>query len=113
MIVALSAFNLSEGYYMKKEEVKRSPFADVVPTPDYNFIIPDDEDFAQWAEHPITRFVAACFEKAAEANQKEWEELSWVQGTCSSERLLELRTRADAYMAFLQTSKEHYVNIIK
>lgn len=98
---------------MRKIETPRSKFADVLPVPDHNYIIPDDEDFAAWCEHPTTRFVAACFEKASEKNRELWEEISWIQGNCEATKLVELRTRADAYLAFLQTTKENYANIIK
>ena len=97
---------------MNKPENLRSRFADVVPVPDHNYVVPDDEDFAQWAQHPITRFVAACFEIAANKNREQWEELSWMQGNCEATTLVELRTRADAYLAFSQTKKEDYEQLI-
>ena len=98
---------------MTKEPTPRSKFADYVPVPDYNIVVPDDEDFAQWAMHPITRFVATCFERAADKNRELWEELSWLQGNPDPQKLIELRTRADAYRAFLETRKEDYEHLIK
>ena len=90
-----------------------NPFANATPVIDHNTPIPHDEDFAAWCAHPVTKFVAICFERAAEKNRELWEELSWAQGTADPEKLLELRTRADAYLAFIQTTKESYEHIIK
>ena len=92
--------------------MKQTKFANYVPLPDPNCAIPDDEDFAQWCEHPITRFVASAYQRAAEKQREEWMQISWEQNRTDPLLLTELRTREDAYNAFLQTVKEGYVNVI-
>lgn len=96
----------------RESDQTTNPFAKATPVVDYNINVPHDEDFAAWCEHPVTKFVAVCFEKASDKNREQWEELSWIQGNSNPETLLELRTRADAYRAFLETTKESYEHII-
>lgn len=76
-------------------------------------LVPSDEEFAAWCEHPVTRFVAACHAKAAEQQREAWSSASWGNGHADPNALIELRTRADAYMAFLETPLEAYVKIIE
>ncbi len=84
-----------------------------LPKPDHNQAHPHPEDFAAWCEHPVTRFVARAFEAAAIKQRETWVDNSWTGGEAEPELLLELRTRADAYMAFMETGRDEYVAIIE
>lgn len=90
------------------------PYQAVTPKPlDGAVILPDPEDFAQWCEHPMTRFVATAFAAAAEAQRRAWLARSWEHGEADQNKLTELRTRADAYLALLQTPLSAYAGFIK
>ena len=69
---------------------------------------PDAQDFAAWCEHPVTQWVAACWQTAANRQREAWVQVSWDQGSNDPLTLMELRTRADAYMAFLETGLDDY-----
>lgn len=73
--------------------------------------VPDAEDFAAWTEHEVTRFVAHAFLIAAKAQRDEWAAISWGSGVADEAQLTILRARADAYMAFLETPLERYVEL--
>lgn len=92
---------------------KIAPMRPALPRPDYGANSPDPEDFAAWCEHPVTRFVAAAMARAAERQRDEWTRQSWGQGACDPIELNTLRTRADAYMAFLETGLREYVGLIE
>lgn len=62
----------------------------------------DEESFAAWRENPVTQFVLTACRKIADENKAAWVEASWVSGNADPDNLLELRTRADAYMALSQ-----------
>ncbi len=85
----------------------------MIPKPDPKARVPDPEDFAVWCEHPITRFVATVWQIASEAQRDEWTALSWGTGVADPLILTELRTRADAYRAFLETGLEQYAKLIE
>jgi hypothetical protein len=76
-------------------------------------IAPTQEEFDAWCEHPTTRFVAAAWAKAAQMQRTAWNAQSWNTGEAKPEVLLELRTRADAYMAFLETGLNDYERILE
>lgn len=84
-----------------------------VPKPDLNSPIPHPEDFAAWCEHPVTRFVAAAWAHAAQAQCEAWMRESWQTGLADLNKLIELKTRADAYNAFMEAGLEQYVAIIE
>lgn len=100
---------------------KSPPPPNPTPKPNYAASVPDREDFAAWCEHPVTRFVAEAMEAGAKAQEAEWMRLTWVDGAQdrngvpvdTSRLLLELRTRSDAYRAFLETSWSDYVNFVQ
>lgn len=64
------------------------------------------EDFARWLADPVTRAVMAAHRATAEANKEAWTQQSWVNGQANPLALLELRTRADAYMAIVDMTYE-------
>lgn len=72
---------------------------------------PHPEDFAVWCENPVTRFVARAFLAAAEAQKAAWTESSWGAGKLDPIDHAALRARADAYMAFLETPLERYIEL--
>lgn len=63
---------------------------------------PSREDFAAWQNDPTTRYVVRALEADAQAQERAWRELSWVNGHANQLQLLELRTRADAYRAMAE-----------
>lgn len=78
--------------------------------------VPTEDEFAAWAEHPTTRYIAAAWLAGAEAQKRAWVDLSWgpealdpQQTEFERQRLI---TRADAYMAFLETGLNDYAAIL-
>lgn len=71
-------------------------------------MIPSRDDFARWLQDPVTRFVMAAHRKTAEDNRAAWISQSWDNGQANPLTLLELRTRADAYLAITDTPYEGY-----
>lgn len=82
------------------------------PKPDTR-ITPTEDEFESWCQQPVTRFVAAAMHAAALTQRDAWERLSWGAGEADPKTLCELRTRADAYNAFLETGLREYVAIIE
>ena len=80
------------------------------PKPDTR-IVPSPDEFDAWCEHPVTRFVAAGYLAAAEAQRDAWATMSWSSGHADPVALNELRTRADAYLAFLEAGLDRYVEL--
>lgn len=72
---------------------------------------PTQEEFDAWAQHPITEWVAARYEIMALACRDAWSQHSWSAGVADEKLLTELRAKADAYMAFLETTYERYTSI--
>ncbi len=69
------------------------------------------EDFARWRDDRVTQWIFKAIE-AGEAEQKSaWLESSWQYSNPRPELLLELRTRADAYRALIDTSYESWAEI--
>jgi hypothetical protein len=75
-------------------------------------ITPDE--FQDWRDHPITQWVFEAIRKGAEAQRAAWIDASWGEGASWGESksdpmlLCELRTRADAYMALVDTPFERW-----
>jgi hypothetical protein len=67
-----------------------------------------EDDFLAWQDHPVSRWVFAAVERAAEAQKAEWERQSWEAGDVSPLVLMELRTRADAYRALFETTFDQW-----
>lgn len=89
---------------------RQAPRPAAPPKPDAR-IEPTQDEFSAWADHPVTRYVAAAWEAAALAQREAWTDSSWNSGTADPLMLTELRTRADAYSAFLETGLERYVEL--
>lgn len=70
-----------------------------------------EQDYEDWKSNPVTEWVLSAIKKAAYAQKDEWVSLSWDSGKCDLEQLNELRTRADAYMALVETSYERWAVI--
>lgn len=79
-----------------------------LPRPNLKAPIPTQDEFDAWTEHPVTVFVATAYQRLAELQREAWLESSWGSGQGDALMLNELRTRADAYMAFLETGLEQY-----
>ncbi len=56
----------------------------------------EQDDFNQWKENPVTRWVLGALEIRANQCEEVWREYSWVGGKADPLALAELRTRADA-----------------
>jgi hypothetical protein len=82
------------------------------PQPETRPIVPTEEEFAAWAEQPVTRFVAQAFALGAEIQRQAWLAASWANGEADPLKLMELRTRADAYRAFLETTWADYLKTV-
>ncbi len=77
-------------------------------------IIPSQDEFDSWCEHPVSRFVAAAYAMAAQKQRTAWEQYfdkPLVPADISALRL-ELKTREDAYAAFLETTLADYIAIV-
>jgi hypothetical protein len=88
-----------------------------VPKIDPNITTPSDEDFEQWCEHPVTKFVALAVQKIVQRQKDEWQKISWEgQLNLAPEMLnnvrIDLRARVEAHAAFLESKKEDYESII-
>lgn len=83
----------------------------VAPRPDFQARAPHPDDFAAWCEHPVTRFVAAAYQISATKQAEHWMAASWTGGEPDRVLLTELRARADAYQAFLETGLEQYRHV--
>lgn len=95
------------------EVTKLRRAAPVLPQPDPRPQVPHPEDWDAWCQHPITRFVASAMQRSAELQREAWSAASWGQGSCDPLLLNTYRTRADAYMAFLETGLESYAKLIE
>lgn len=73
---------------------------------------PSRDDFARWRDDRVTDWVIRAHLAAAETNRTAWTEASWNGGACSKEMLLELRTRADAYLAIAETGYEGFCDML-
>lgn len=85
------------------------------PSPDRrgNGLTPTPDEFAAWAEHPVSRYVAAAWERAADAQRADWLAKSWSASPLDPILREVLMARADAYMAFLETGLEDYMRIME
>lgn len=65
-----------------------------------------NEDFARWRDDAVTQWVFRAIAVVADENKETWLQASWINGNANPELLSELRTRADAYRALIDTSYE-------
>ena len=83
------------------------------PQPDAR-ILPTQDEFDAWCQHPCTQFVAEAYRLGAEKQRAAWEryfEASIVPADISAVRL-ELRTREDAYRSILENTLDDYLAIV-
>jgi hypothetical protein len=73
---------------------------------------PQRKNFIVWCEGAVTQFVAAAYKKAADLQKEDWMNKSWISEISDPIELVKCKTREDAYLAFLQTSYEDYVNLL-
>lgn len=64
---------------------------------------PSAEEFTRWRDDRVTQWIFRAILSGAEANKAAWVQASWDNGAASPALLQELRTRADAYMALIET----------
>ncbi len=69
------------------------------------------EDFARWRDDAVTRWVFKAIAAGEAENKAAWVEASWTYNNPKPQLLLELRTRADAYRALIDTSYESWAEI--
>lgn len=85
----------------------------MTPKPDAR-ILPTQDEFDAWCQHPCTQFVAEAYRLGAEKQRAAWEryfEASIVPADISAVRL-ELRTREDAYRSILENTLDDYLAIV-
>lgn len=71
---------------------------------------PSREDFEQWRDNPVTRWVFAALKTAADENKELWVMQSWEERKLDPLELSDLRVRADAYMAMAETEYQGWVD---
>jgi hypothetical protein len=69
------------------------------------------EEFEAWRADPVTEWITAELEKAAEAQKDAWLAMSWDGNVCDQTELQILKTRADAYRALAELSYEDLAEI--
>lgn len=67
---------------------------------------PSLEDFIRWREDRVTRWIFTAIMAGVRDQESAWMKASWENGACSEALLRVLRTRADAYMALIETEYE-------
>lgn len=67
---------------------------------------PSSEDFQAWRTHPVSQWVMEILRASATSHEAEWRKVSWEGGKADPLLLLELKTRADAYLAIEETTYE-------
>jgi len=60
---------------------------------------PDEEQFKEWLQQPVTEWVFAACLKHADACKAIWANQVWESGESDPQALLEARVRADCYRA--------------
>ena len=72
---------------------------------------PTADEFQQWCEHPVTRWVAKAYALGQDGNLAAWADLLTKPATAEelARARIELSTRADAYAAFGETTHADYL----
>lgn len=86
----------------------------MLPKPDAR-VIPSQDEFDSWCENPVTRFVAEAYRLGADKQRDAWARMfnaRIIPADISMERAI-LKTREDAYMAFLETNLVDYTAIVR
>jgi hypothetical protein len=69
---------------------------------------PDEADFKEWLQQPVTEWVIALCMRHAVSMQDKWAAQAWESGTLSPEAFLEARVRADCYRDLAGSSYEDW-----
>lgn len=92
---------------------QKEAFSDATPVKDMKHVVsPSYEDYAQWCEHPITRYVATAFYMHAIQLKKAYVDASWYTNEPNPLELMQYRTMARGYDAFAYTKKEELDNLV-
>lgn len=67
---------------------------------------PSAEEFARWRDDRVTQWVFKALNLCAEENKEAWLQESWVGGVADQAKLIELKTRSDAYRAIIEAPYE-------
>ena len=78
-------------------------------------VLPTEEEHQAWLEHPVTQFVAKAYGIMADEQRAAWQRL--FDGPVSdpaklADFRLELKTREDAYRAFMETTFARYLSVV-
>lgn len=79
-----------------------------------NRLIPTQDEFDAWCQHPVSQFVAEAYRLGAVLQREEWAkkfDARLIPADIALTRL-ELKTREDAYQAFLETTLADYIAIV-
>ena len=77
-------------------------------------IEPTQDEFDSWQLHPVSQYVAEAYRIAADKQRAEWDrhfDLNLIPADISTTRLV-LKTREDAYRAFLENTLADYIAIV-
>lgn len=72
---------------------------------------PDEQQFSDWLDHPVTEWVLLLMRHEAGAMKDKWASLARESGELEALALCEARTRADCYLAIPDSSFEDWVRI--
>jgi len=76
---------------------------------------PSQDEFDSWCLHPVTQYVAEAYRIGATKQRDEWQrqfDQRLIPADIQLTRL-ELKTREDAYLAFLETQLDDYVAVVE
>jgi hypothetical protein len=83
------------------------------PTPGHALAIPTKDEFITWCESPVTQFVALAYDIGAKLQKEDWLRKSWDAEKADILELVKLKSREDAYKAFLECEYEAYLKIVE
>lgn len=69
---------------------------------------PDEEQFKDWLQQPVTEWVFALCKAHGEAMKGAWVTKAWESGELLPEAFLEARVRADCYADLATSSYEDW-----
>lgn len=69
------------------------------------------EDFQDWLDSPVTRWVLEAHKDFAGRLAQEWFDMSWNGGTADEKALIERKSRADAYLAIAEMTFERMTEL--
>jgi hypothetical protein len=77
-------------------------------------VVPTEDEFESWRLHPVTQFVASAYERLANEQRLEWGRHfdAAIDPIKLAAVRLELKTREDAYRAFLETTFERFLAVV-